>query len=71
MTNNDKTYKIVVLGDGETWDHLAHADIMTVTEEGFQRLRDGVAPIDLANDDVVEEAPLWSIAGGEIISDCT
>ncbi len=50
-----------MLGDGETWDFLAHTDIMRVTEEGYRRLRSGLAPIDLANEEVIWESPAWSI----------
>lgn len=61
MTNEGQRYFIAVLGDGETWDHIVHTDIMCVTEEGYNRLHAGLAPIDLANDEVIWESPAWSI----------
>ena len=50
----DKTVKIVVLDDGETW--AVAGTVMQVTESAYRSLLNGTAtPLDLVEEDVITE----------------
>lgn len=46
--------RIIVLGDGETWESVGGADVWTITDEAYSRLLQGeVSPKDIEADSVL------------------
>ncbi len=55
MENMEKTYKIVLLDDGETW--AGEADIITLTQKGYDDMMNGVKFDQLDENDILDSKP--------------
>jgi hypothetical protein len=55
MENMEKTIKIVLLDDGETW--AGEADIITLTQKGYDDMMNGVKFDQLDENDILDSKP--------------
>lgn len=46
--------QILVLGDGETWDIVVDAQVLTITDEAYEKLLNGDEPKHLTAGDVLD-----------------
>ncbi len=51
----EKTVKIVLLDDGDTW--AGEADIITLTQKGYDDLMNGVKFSQLDDNDIIDSKP--------------
>lgn len=56
IKNMEKTFKVVVLDDGETW--AGEADIVILTQKGYDDLMNGVKYDQLDDKDVLDVKPV-------------
>lgn len=59
MKNMEKTFKIVLLDDGDTWS--GDADIITLTEEGYNDLMAGYKFGQLDEKDIIDTKNVYEL----------